>query len=45
MKIIKSPFVPLFPKGEIPYIPLFGKEGLGEILLNINLIPQFMPSN
>jgi hypothetical protein len=28
--IKKSPFIPLFQRGR--YIPLFGKEGLGEIL-------------
>jgi hypothetical protein len=30
MNIIKSPFVPLFPKGEIPYIPIFGKGVRGD---------------
>jgi hypothetical protein len=34
MTFIKSPFIPLFQRGRFPDIPLFGKEGLGEILLN-----------
>jgi hypothetical protein len=30
--MIKSPLAPLSLKGGISFLPLFGKEGLGEIL-------------
>jgi hypothetical protein len=31
MEFVKSPLIPLFQRGICPWIPLFGKEGRGEI--------------